>query len=426
MGGGTIDVEDLTFSNSGIIAPGASPGRLYLTGTLPQDASSEIDIELGGKEAGVSYDQLAVSGAAALDGTLNVELVNDFVPELGDVFEVVSFSSATGDFVDINGLYTGHGVILNAAQTATSVTLNTTAHTNRIPVVEKPLADLELDEDFEMLTIAFLDTIFSDEDMPMGDNLTYSYSASDDLFTLALVDHLLSIHSLPDSSGVASVIVEAMDIDQTFARDTFFITINQVNDPPSGFGLLEPHNMQVLASPDTIMFSWNSATDVEEDPLIYSLHLYRTSWDTTVNDITDTIYQFVASSRLPADTEFQWTVLVTDGSDISPSHDTLNFTTGDYVGIPNSKLFNGFSLAQNYPNPFGQETMISFSIPREEQVFLKIYDLHGRLIDILVSESLKAGDYTIRWDANGMDGGVYLYRLDAGTFQKVRMMILSN
>ncbi len=427
MGGGTIDVEDLTFSNSGIIAPGASPGRLYLTGTLPQDASSEIDIELGGKEAGVSYDQLAVSGAAALDGTLNVELVDDFVPELGDVFEVVSFSSVTGDFVDINGLYTGHGVILNAAQTATSVTLNTTAHTNRMPVVERPIADLVADEDFDMITVALLDSIFSDEDISLGDELTFSCSSSGDLITFSLEDHLLTLYSMSDSNGVDSIFIDAMDIDQTTASDTIVFTINPVNDPPSDFDLLEPLNMQVLSSLDTILFSWNSASDVEEDPLIYTLHLYHPSWDTTVNSITDTSHLLIANASLPYDTEFQWTLFVTDGSETVHSSDTLSFTTKQKpVGIPNSGVFSGFSLGQNYPNPFGQETMITFSIPREEKVNLKIYDLNGRLIAILVSESLESGEYTVRWNAVGMSGGVYLYRLDAGKFQKVRRMILSD
>jgi len=238
---------------------------------------------------------------------------------------------------------------------------------------------------------------------------------------------LLSIHSLPDSSGIVSIFINAMDIDQTKASDTIVFTINPVNDPPSDFGLLEPFNLEVPASLDTIMFLWNSASDVEEDPLIYTLYLYRPGWDTTVNNIADTSYRFVANSSLPYDTEFQWTAFVTDGSETVNSSDTLSFTTKQKpVGIPDGSLFNGFSLGQNYPNPFDRETMITFSIPREEKVNLTIYDLHGRLIAILVSDNLESGEHTIRWDATDMEGGVYLYRLDAGKFQKVRRMIRSH
>lgn len=426
MGGGRIDVEDVTFSNSGIIAPGASPGKLYIAGPLPQDASSMIEIELGGKEAGVSYDQLAVSEGATLAGGLIVKLVDDFIPELGDVFDIVSFSSSTGAIDTYKGLYTGHGVILNEVQTATGVSLNTTAHTNRMPVVKKPIGDLEADEDFDMITVALLDSIFSDEDISLGDELTYSCSSSGELFTLSLEDHLLTMHPMTDSSGVDSIFIHAMDIDQTAAIDTIVVTINPVNDPPSAFSLLEPHNMLLGASLDTIDFTWNSARDVEGDLLEYTIHLFHSSWDSTMNNISDTVYQFIAISSLAVDTEFWWTAEVSDGSVTSLSPDTLMFTTrGKGTGIPVANEINEFSLSQNIPNPFGLETRIDISIPKEEQVSLEIFDLHGRLVAILVSERLAAGDYSFSWNPAGMESGIYLLRMNAGEFIQVKRMVLT-
>ena len=81
-------------------------------------------------------------------------------------------------------------------------------------------------------------------------------------------------------------------------------------------------------------------------------------------------------------------------------------------------------LEQNYPNPFNPATTISYSIPKESQVSLKIYDVMGREVDELVSGRQTAGSYTVDFDAASLASGTYFYKLTAGDFISVKKMVL--
>jgi hypothetical protein len=83
-----------------------------------------------------------------------------------------------------------------------------------------------------------------------------------------------------------------------------------------------------------------------------------------------------------------------------------------------------FALLQNYPNPFNPATTISFSLPSKGFVSLKVFDLVGREVATIVSEEMSAGNYTKRWNANGMPSGVYFYRLQAGSFSETKKLVL--
>ncbi|MCP4040425.1 MAG: hypothetical protein GY731_00520, partial [Gammaproteobacteria bacterium] len=89
QGNGTLDVSTITFTNAGIIAPGASPGTLIINGDLNLVPTSIIDIELGGLVQGTEYDLIDVTGDANLDGTMNVTLFGGFTPASSDSFEVI-------------------------------------------------------------------------------------------------------------------------------------------------------------------------------------------------------------------------------------------------------------------------------------------------------------------------------------------------
>ena len=85
---------------------------------------------------------------------------------------------------------------------------------------------------------------------------------------------------------------------------------------------------------------------------------------------------------------------------------------------------NNFRLKQNYPNPFNPATEISYKLPVNEHVVLKVYDMLGRPIKTLVNKEQEAGSYTVRFNAGGLTSGMYLYRLKAGNYEQIRKMIL--
>ena len=83
-----------------------------------------------------------------------------------------------------------------------------------------------------------------------------------------------------------------------------------------------------------------------------------------------------------------------------------------------------FNLSQNYPNPFNPSTKISYSLPKESYVTLKVYDVLGKEVATLVNEKESAGNYEIDFDASGFSSGIYYYKLVAGNFSQVKKMIL--
>jgi hypothetical protein len=83
-----------------------------------------------------------------------------------------------------------------------------------------------------------------------------------------------------------------------------------------------------------------------------------------------------------------------------------------------------FALEQNYPNPFNPATEIEFQIPAAGRVRLVVYDSLGKLLAVLVDGQREAGRHRVRWDGRTAASGVYLYRLEAGSFVQTRRMTL--
>ena len=83
-----------------------------------------------------------------------------------------------------------------------------------------------------------------------------------------------------------------------------------------------------------------------------------------------------------------------------------------------------FNLKQNYPNPFNPTTNIQYSIASRQLVELKIYNVLGQEIQTLVNEEKPSGNYQIEFDAANLPSGVYFYRIQAGSFNQVRKMLL--
>ena len=83
-----------------------------------------------------------------------------------------------------------------------------------------------------------------------------------------------------------------------------------------------------------------------------------------------------------------------------------------------------FELIQNYPNPFNAKTIISYTISKETEVTVDIYDILGRKVTTLVDEEQTAGNHQIIWDAGDNSSGVYFYRIHAGDKTDTKRMVL--
>jgi hypothetical protein len=88
-------------------------------------------------------------------------------------------------------------------------------------------------------------------------------------------------------------------------------------------------------------------------------------------------------------------------------------------------------LRQNYPNPFNPSTTIAFSLNSTTDVNLLIYNIQGKIVKHLVSGNYPAGIYNVEWDGRNENGtkissGIYFYRLQAGSYIKMKKMIFAK
>ncbi|MBW6516457.1 MAG: immune inhibitor A [Candidatus Cloacimonetes bacterium] len=105
-------------------------------------------------------------------------------------------------------------------------------------------------------------------------------------------------------------------------------------------------------------------------------------------------------------------------------------TDDEYFNIEEDDLTSPcFALSQNYPNPFNPVTNIAFSIPVQERVQLKIFNIKGELVKTLLDDILPAGDHIIQWNGvnnnnRPVSSGIYFYQIQAGTFRETRKALL--
>jgi len=85
-----------------------------------------------------------------------------------------------------------------------------------------------------------------------------------------------------------------------------------------------------------------------------------------------------------------------------------------------------FHLTQNYPNPFNPSTSIQYSVPTDGNVSLRIYDILGNEVGILVDEFKQAGTFDVTFDGSNLSSGVYYYRLTAGENATTKKLMLTK
>ena len=130
-----VDLEGGVLGGSGTIAANVqnaaeidigsadAAGMLTISGDYTQTSTGVLSLKIGGYNAGTDFDQLNVTGTATLDGTINISLLNGFMPAPGDGFQILTFGAVTGDFATYNGLDLGGGLSFAPVYDSDSLTL---------------------------------------------------------------------------------------------------------------------------------------------------------------------------------------------------------------------------------------------------------------------------------------------------------------
>lgn len=134
-----------------------------------------------------------------------------------------------------------------------------------------------------------------------------------------------------------------------------------------------------------------------------------------IDDYTfDAMTETQSYSRVPNGGTFYLVNTVTRG--------TANQSTVA-VEKESKELPSGFALLQNYPNPFNPSTIISFQLPAESFVELKVFDAIGREVTTLVNETKSPGYHQVKFDAGKLSSGIYFYQLKSSNFTQVRKLM---
>lgn len=100
--------------------------------------------------------------------------------------------------------------------------------------------------------------------------------------------------------------------------------------------------------------------------------------------------------------------------------------TASAVATEQEEVPAAYRLAPNYPNPFNPATAIGFDLPEAARVRLAVFDVLGREVALLVDEQRPAGRHAVRFEAGHLPSGVYLYRLEAGSYRETRRLVLQK
>jgi hypothetical protein len=317
------------------------------------------------------------------------------------------------------------------------------------PIVINPIADIEVDEDNEPLTLN-INGVFDDVDISVGDSLTITaISLADTLVTVEYDSNGVPLLVFSENGhGETDIIVTAADLIGLTANDTVHVTILSVNDAPLEFSLLSPaDSTELVITPNDIsqemnlMMRWESSSDVDGDVLIYQFVLgvdgtgASVLIDTVLSDTVLNIpYQDLAEFiGMLGQTSISgnWTVFTTDSDDTTMSNDVWNILidAGGVLSIHGDIIPEVYALHQNYPNPFNPTTILRYDLPEDTQVRITIYDIMGREIRTLFNNQQSAGYKSVVWDATNdlgqpVSAGMYLYRIFAEEFVQVKKMVL--
>lgn len=277
-----------------------------------------------------------------------------------------------------------------------------------------------------------LDPVLDDE----TDARAGTYSAADNTFELSEEDIGLlvtaglyaNIHSVDNPGGeIRGQILLAPNVapetapEITSPQDGAEITVEGDSSAP-----FEPAwTSSEDADEDQVFYIWQIALDEQFEQVVFSASAgMEPSIPLTIGTVDGLLEELGVEEGSSATIWHR--AAATDGSG-------LNVGTGSSVilerGVVTSseagpEVPEKVELKQNYPNPFNPATNISYSLPQQTDVQLKVFDMIGREVATLIDQQQAAGAYTVNFDASQLSSGMYLYRLNTGSNTITRKMML--
>ncbi len=163
-------------------------------------------------------------------------------------------------------------------------------------------------------------------------------------------------------------------------------------------------------------------------PLITKRNLYYMTWVGVITTYNSQLAYLPTTADRATITDYYIFLLGNDSlrySKWNAGSTFYPFTWTDWTSVAeNKQLIKSFELFQNYPNPFNPATIIRYELPERSFITIRVYDVLGKEIAILVNEEKLSGSYEVEFDGKGLASGIYYYRITTDNFSQTKKMIL--
>ncbi len=250
-------------------------------------------------------------------------------------------------------------------------------------------------------------------DTSVNGQIMLGFNANADLFTGSGIVAYLEFTVLGICGDSTSLIFTQCDVNN----------INYLNDVVNGSVSIpfpSPLNLSAQVVGYDVLLSWDppGASVPTSDLLMYKV--YRDDYLIAVVYIPTASFNDLG---LDDGTYFYYVTAVYEDGESEPSN-TVEVTI-PCVGIDNEIIsYNDIFLKQNFPNPFSQNTTISYYISTSTNVKLQIYNVKGELISTLFDEYKLPDDYSVVWNAKNMSSGIYFYKLETDNGSITKKMLI--
>lgn len=297
--------------------------------------------------------------------------------------------------------------------TATDSVLIIVTPVNDAPTVSQVITPIVFNEDTTYNQLNLSDH-FTDPDLPYGDHLTFSHTATVG-FSIQIQNAQVTITPNANWFGAQTLSFSATDSQNLMVSTNVLITINPVNDAPQ-ITTIFPDSSTININVNQEQLFTVIAIDADNDDLSFQWSLNNQILPNTNNQLltsfpdagTYTLNILISDGQLNA--QHSWTIIVHPLSSENP----LPLKT---------------QLMQNYPNPFNPTTTIAYHLKNKDHVQIKIYNAKGQLIRTLLDQQQNAGQFNILWDGKddhhqSQSSGVYFIRFQSSDHIDIKRMIM--
>jgi len=221
-------------------------------------------------------------------------------------------------------------------------------------------------------------------------------------------------NNLPTGTAIKNHAVIKFDLNPWLATNDFINTLDF--DPP----VTTPQELYRVAGENEVELTWSKEDGAGAGVKNSTVYVSNNDGPFTVAATVDS-----QSVRVPVEPNIVYKFYVLSQDNVGNMEIAPTKTLEILTDVSEKEIIpDKFELSQNYPNPFNPATRISFALPQEGFVQLKIFDVLGQEIITLIDGERKAGNYTIDWNAGDFSTGVYIYQLTWNNQKLVKKMLL--